>query len=766
MTGPHRDWACARPSSKGRNVEAQAIYRREIADEYQMQRADRPRRACSNRRSGLTAAGVSPRLTLNGGLGGDHESNRGSYRVRRNGRAHRIAGCAPMNTLAGIPKTANPIDLSLVPDFSLGPVRVQPSLRRVDSGERQEVIEPRVMQVLIALARADGRVLSRDALIEACWAGRIVGDDTINRCIGKIRQLSELAPGAFQVETIPRIGYRLAVAGNASNSATVPAGVSPAPPATGWTRRGMVLAGAGAAVAATAAGLGLWTLSRTNHPVPAGNVRIAVMPFTALGGGVSQDYFAHGLAEEVMTSLGRIPRMRVAARTSSFMLTSAASLSTIAQTLGATHVLYGTVEPREGGQRIAVRLVDVRTGGAIWSDEYNLSTLEIAGVEDHIAGDAAQAVAIYAAPIGTYDRGKPSPQALDFYFRGRDAFFQRGPENVARAISFLEAAVQASPNFGKALAALGAAYGQYLFQVPAGSQDAMIAKALDVSDRALKIDPRLGDAYAVKAQMLPPFGNWSEIDDLLLRGLDKEPENVALLSTRSLFLMSAGRNQAALDDARTLFTSDPLCPFMTSSFVRALTNAGQVQEAADRFSYADRLWPNHFLFWELRAFYGLETSNDFQHGQNTTLAVPPEISATQDVSLFTQVEQARRDPARIPAVSQALIASAATGQDAAHRAIRLLCDIGKPDAALPITRRLLAQKGYAGSPAARFYAQWPHREVWPVNVFAPSAAALRSQTGFGQIVRDIGLTAYWMRRSSPDGCDAVPSSWCMSGQPT
>jgi TolB-like protein/DNA-binding winged helix-turn-helix (wHTH) protein len=668
-----------------------------------------------------------------------------------------------MNTLPGIPKTTNPIDLSLVADFSLGPVRVRPSLRRVDIGNQQEIIEPRVMQVLIALTRADGRVLSRDALIETCWGGRIVGDDTINRCIGKIRQLSELAPGAFQVETIPRIGYRLTVAGSAAEAA--PAEAPTALPSTDWTRRGIVLTGAGAVVAATAASVGLWTF-RPQHTAPAGNVRIAVMPFTALGGGASQDYFAHGLAEEVMTSLGRIPHLRVAARTSSFMLPSAASLSTIAQTLGATHVLYGTVEPREGGQRIAVRLVDVKTGGAIWSDEYNLSTLEIAGVEDHIARDAALALAFYAAPIGTYDRGKPSPQALDLYFRGRDAFFQRGPDNVARAISFFEAAVQASPNFGKALAALGAAYGQYLFQVPAGSQDAMIAKALDVADRALKIDPRLGDAYAVKAQMLPPFGNWSTIDDLLMRGLDMDPENVTLLSTRSLFLMSVGRNQAALNDGRTLFSLDPLCPFMTSSFVRALTNTGQAQEAADRFSYADRLWPNHFLFWELRAFYGLETSNDFQRGQNVTVAVPPEISSTQDASLFTQVEQARRDPTRVPATSQALIASAATGQDAAHRAIRLLCDIGKPDAALPITRTLLAQKGYAGSPAARFYAQWPHREVWPVNVFAPSTAALRAQAGFGQIMRDIGLTAYWMRHSSPDGCDALPSSWCMSGQPT
>jgi tetratricopeptide (TPR) repeat protein len=410
--------------------------------------------------------------------------------------------------------------------------------------------------------------------------------------------------------------------------------------------------------------------------------------------------------------------------------------------------------------------VDAASTNTIWSDEYNLSVGEIAGVEDHIATDIAQVFAIYAAPIGTYDGGKPSPQALDLYFKGHDAFFYRGPENVARAISFFEAAVQVTPNFGKALAALGAAYAQYLFNIPASEQDVMIAKALNVADRALKIDPRLGDAYAVKAQMLAPFGNWSTIEDLLTRGLDRDSENVTLLSTRSLFLMSVGRNEAALDAGRTLFSIDPLCPFMTSSFVRALANAGRVQEAADRFTYADRLWPNHFLFWELRAFYRLETVNDFQRSHDTSVAVPPEISATQDTSLFSRVEQAGNDPSQIPAVKQALIASAATGQDAAHRAIRLLCDIGEPAAALAIGRTLLAARVCVGAPDARFYAQWPHREVWPVHIFAPSATALRAQPGFAGITRAIGLPSYWMRGTSPDGCDVRRSSWCMPGTPT
>ncbi|MGH6878165.1 MAG: winged helix-turn-helix domain-containing protein, partial [Rhizomicrobium sp.] len=95
-------------------------------------------------------------------------------------------------------------------DFSLGPLRVCPSARQVCCGERIETVEPRVMQVLVVLAGAAGAVVSRDHLIERCWGGRIVGDDAINNAIVKVRSLAGLSgEQAFEIETIPRVGYRL-----------------------------------------------------------------------------------------------------------------------------------------------------------------------------------------------------------------------------------------------------------------------------------------------------------------------------------------------------------------------------------------------------------------------------------------------------------------------------------------------------------------------------------------------------------------------------
>jgi Tol biopolymer transport system component/DNA-binding winged helix-turn-helix (wHTH) protein len=108
------------------------------------------------------------------------------------------------------PDFKSPVDLAREADFSLGALRVSPSTREVLRGADRESLEPRVMQVLVALFQANGRVVSRDELISRCWEGRIVGEDAINRAIGRLRRLSEGdGEASFVIETIPRVGFRL-----------------------------------------------------------------------------------------------------------------------------------------------------------------------------------------------------------------------------------------------------------------------------------------------------------------------------------------------------------------------------------------------------------------------------------------------------------------------------------------------------------------------------------------------------------------------------
>ena len=149
--------------------------------------------------------------------------------------------------------------LADVPAFQLGSLMVVPSLLQVDAGDGGRTLEPRVMQVLVLLARHEGEVVSRDALLEYCWDGRFVGDNAIHRVMSRLRALGNDS-SAFTLETIPRVGYRLKsslVTLPASRPAYAdavppPAMPPPAPAAlAGGSRRavvsGLIAAGAGAA---------------------------------------------------------------------------------------------------------------------------------------------------------------------------------------------------------------------------------------------------------------------------------------------------------------------------------------------------------------------------------------------------------------------------------------------------------------------------------------------------------------------------------------
>jgi DNA-binding winged helix-turn-helix (wHTH) protein len=94
--------------------------------------------------------------------------------------------------------------------FTVGGMRVDPPTRQVECGGQRETLEPRVMQVLVALARARGSIVTRDELIDWCWDGRIVGEDAINRAISRLRQAAaETGGGTFAIETITKVGYRV-----------------------------------------------------------------------------------------------------------------------------------------------------------------------------------------------------------------------------------------------------------------------------------------------------------------------------------------------------------------------------------------------------------------------------------------------------------------------------------------------------------------------------------------------------------------------------
>src|SRR5690348_8030386 len=103
------------------------------------------------------------------------------------------------------------IRLAAEPAFALGGLSVAPPTREVRWADGTRTLEPRVMQVLIALAQGAGAVVGRHELISRCWDGRVVGDNAINRVISVLRQLAA-DTGTFRLETVTKVGYRLVAA--------------------------------------------------------------------------------------------------------------------------------------------------------------------------------------------------------------------------------------------------------------------------------------------------------------------------------------------------------------------------------------------------------------------------------------------------------------------------------------------------------------------------------------------------------------------------
>ncbi len=159
------------------------------------------------------------------------------------------------------------IVLAHSPAFRLGLVEVRPPTREVIGPESREIVEPRVMEVLVALAGAAGEILSRDDLVQCCWGGRAVSEDAINRVISKLRRLGEgIGAGSFQIETITKVGYRLVADVPADATPPRAGGISGAQPLPRLSRRAMI--GGAAAVAAGAAAFA-WLRSSEDMPTQA-----------------------------------------------------------------------------------------------------------------------------------------------------------------------------------------------------------------------------------------------------------------------------------------------------------------------------------------------------------------------------------------------------------------------------------------------------------------------------------------------------------------
>ena len=380
----------------------------------------------------------------------------------------------------GIPR----INLAETSDFDLGGMRVSPARRQVSmSGECRE-LEPKVAQVLIALASASPAVVSRDKLVEQCWDGRIVGDDALNRCILALRHLAkEFSPEPFAIETVPRVGYSL-VAGPRNGSSERQGRIS----------RPVALV----LLLAVVIAIGLafaWLRSDRGEAAPAS---IAVLPFRNLSTG--DGFFAEGVSEEIVDRLSREPEFRVAGRASSSQFGKDPEVRDVARRLKVDYVLDGSV--RTQGERVRVNAALIRANDRVrlWSDSYDGRLNDIFAIQSAIGqavADGLRRKLVHSDKIRAVNG-----EAYTHYLNARSLLRSYNPETGPEALRLLRQAIRIDPGFAAAWSSLADAL---LLDGRTKGNEGMIAilpQARAAARRALQLDPNVGQAHAILAELL------------------------------------------------------------------------------------------------------------------------------------------------------------------------------------------------------------------------------------------------------------------------
>ena len=318
---------------------------------------------------------------------------------------------------------------------------------------------------------------------------------------------------------------------------------------------------------------------------------IAVLPFIDLSEKHDQEYFADGMAEEILNLLARVPGLKVIGRTSSFQFKGRANdLRAVGTALGAIYVLEGSVRRSGDHLRVTAQLIDTRTGAHRWSEEYDRDARDAIAVQDEIAASLVRALEVEVVSLPARIRPKSS-EAYDDYMRGlhaQDRFDEQGfseaRANFQRALdsdpSFAPAAEQlaktlyyiadwgfvpAKKAYGEARSAamealrldpnsvlahvqLGAVHTEYDWDWSAAERELEIAR---------KLSPNDADALVTLAQQRLAIGQWSGAAQLIDAAISGDPLDASLYSIRLQTYERLGRLTDAENAGRRILEISP-----------------------------------------------------------------------------------------------------------------------------------------------------------------------------------------------------------------
>jgi TolB-like protein/DNA-binding winged helix-turn-helix (wHTH) protein/Flp pilus assembly protein TadD len=482
-------------------------------------------------------------------------------------------------------------------------------------------VQHQPMKLLEVLLERPGEVVTREELRSRVWPNESFGDfdQALNIAIGKLRSaLGDSAESPRFIETLPKRGYRFIADVSVVDTDTRPTRQEPVAGDLPVTDPGHKIQGIGLAVAPqrrllpmrwiivaltlilSLAILSVW-LFRSRGPRPAGIRSIAVLPLENLSGDASQNYFADGMTDELITDLAQISALRVISRTSAMVYKGVRKpLPQIARELNVDAVVEGTVL-RSGDQvRITAQLIEASTDKHLWSQSYEGELRDTLALQNRVASAIVDQIRINLTPqeqAALKNVKVVNPEAYESYLKGRYFWNKRTPDGLKVALAYFKEAIEEDPKYAQAYSGLADTYAllgdwQYAVMTPKEA----FPRAKSAALKALELDSTLGEAHNSLAFVLDGFDwDFDSAGKEFQRAIELNPGYATAHHWYAWHLSLLGRFDDAIAEMKKAQNLDPLSLIINADLAELLVLAHHYDESIAQSRRTIEMDPNFAL---------------------------------------------------------------------------------------------------------------------------------------------------------------------------
>ena len=496
---------------------------------------------------------------------------------------------------------------------------------------RKVKLQGQPFALLALLLEHPGQIVTRNELKDRIWGSETVGDFDrgLNRAVNKIREaLGDSAESPRYVETIPRRGYRFIgviqpdrnVEAERTPASLPPSAVPPVSlsdssegKASRWApgRWSLIL------VLALLGFAAFWRFRQTLNPFAprhrASQIHaIAVLPLENLSNEASEEYFADGITDQLITDLAKIRQLRVISRTSVMPFKKKrASLSEITAALGVDAVVEGTVVRSKERVRITAQLVQPGEERHLWAETYERNLTDVMDIQREIAMAIAKEIQLALQTESGGEQQRPvSAAAYDEYLRGRFFWERRTEKSAYEAIQHFNRATELEPDYSAAYAGIADAY--FVLSLDRGVLPPAegFPKGKAAAIKALQIDPSNSEAHAsLSWEKLFYEWDWAGAEKEANLAISSNPNNATAHRQYSRYLALMGRFDESLRETRKTLELDPLGPISGGNLAWNCYLARQYPEAVKQSQVMINMYPT------MTGFYGFLGWAKEQQGQ-------------------------------------------------------------------------------------------------------------------------------------------------------